>query len=194
MFSIGERKNYFSGFRSRILEVPAELHGRAVIVEAWGWIGSTGGFQVFGVARPNGRYTEEYVGDSASGRQAAHMLLGAGECEEVRIIRGHKMDGRWKVRFVDAMSVRPLSAMEKGGVSRFFQCPAPGTRIAVEFGDAGGRLVIYNERGQRVRVLDERNHRFGEVITIPDEQGLLAVERPNLKWGPMTKWSLRIQN
>ncbi|CAL9530229.1 hypothetical protein [Streptomyces sp. enrichment culture] len=165
MFGTGDRKNYFSGYKSRVLEVPEELRGRAVIVEAWRWSGSTGGFE-----------------------------LEPGQCEEVRLIRGYKMLGRWKVRFVDAMSAGPLPARVKGGASRFFQCPAPGTRIAAEFGDAGGRLGVYNEQGRCIRVLAGRSHRFDDVVTVPEVQGLLAVEGPELKWGPMTKWSLRVQN
>lgn len=192
--SLGERKNYFSGFRSRVLEIPEELRGRAVIAEAWGWIGSAGGFQVVGVTRPRGRYTEKTAGSAGVGRDVAHILVEPGQCEQVRIIRGYRMQGRWKVRFVDAMSVGPLSARAKGCASRFFQCPAPGTQIAAEFGDAGGRLGIYNEQGRCIRVLAGRSHRFDEVVTVPDVQGLLAVEGPELKWGPMTKWSLRIQN
>lgn len=196
MFGRGERKNYFSGYKSRILEIPEELRGRAVIVEARGWIGSSGGFEVVGVTRPGGRYTEQRAGYTGTGsRQATHILLEPGECEEVRIIRGHKMEGRWKVRFLDAMTVGPLPTEVSGTSTRLFQCPAPGTRIAAEFGNIGGRLAIYDERGRRTRVLAEREHRFDEVVTIPDEQGLLAVESTHGgKWGPISKWSLRIQS
>ncbi|MBL1081463.1 hypothetical protein JK359_05630 [Streptomyces actinomycinicus] len=191
MFGRGDRENYFSGYGSRVLEIPKELRGRAVIVEAWGWLGSGGGFQVVGVNRPGGRYTEKTAGESGAMREKAHILLGPGECDEVRIIRGWKMQGRWKVRFVDAMSVGPLPPKAQGGASRFFRCPAPGARISAEFGDAGGRLGIYDERGRCIRVLAGRGHRFDDVVTVPDVQGVLAVEGPELKWGPMTAWSLR---
>ncbi|POX55293.1 hypothetical protein C3489_10865 [Streptomyces sp. Ru71] len=104
------------------------------------------------------------------------------------------MSGRWKIRFLDAMSVGPLPPKAKGSASRFFQCPAPGTRLTAEFGDAGGRLGIYNEMGRCIRVLAGRSHRFDDVIVVPDVNGVLAIEGPELKGGPMTTWSLRIEN
>ncbi|WP_267889379.1 hypothetical protein [Streptomyces sp. NRRL B-3648] len=30
------------------------------------------------------------------------------------------------------------------------------------------------------------------TFTVPDAKGLLAVEGPELKWGPLTKWSLEV--
>ncbi|WP_146075300.1 hypothetical protein [Streptomyces sp. Ru71] len=95
---------------------------------------------------------------------------------------------------MDAMSVGPLPPKAKGSASRFFQCPAPGTRLTAEFGDAGGRLGIYNEMGRCIRVLAGRSHRFDDVIVVPDVNGVLAIEGPELKGGPMTTWSLRIEN
>ncbi|KOX05208.1 hypothetical protein ADL04_06930 [Streptomyces sp. NRRL B-3648] len=145
------------------MQVPEELHGRAVVVEAWGWLGSAGGFQVVGVTRPRGRYTEKRAGESGATREKAHILLEPGECEEVRIIRGTHMSGRWKVRFLDAMSVEAMPSKVRGGASRFFRCPARGTRIAAQFGDAGGRLGVYDERGRCTRVLAGRGHRFDDV-------------------------------
>ncbi|MBR8641299.1 hypothetical protein KEF29_23200 [Streptomyces tuirus] len=174
--------------------MPEELRERPVVIEAWGWIGSASGFEVVGVTEPRGRYTETYAGRSGSGREGAHILLEPGQCDSVRIMRGWKMSGRWKIRFLDATSMPPLPPKVKGGASRFFQCPAPGTRIAAEFGDAGGRLGIYNDKGRCVRVLAGRDHRFDDVVVVPDVKGVLAVERPELKWGPMTKWSLRVQS
>ncbi|MFI0810918.1 hypothetical protein [Streptomyces echinatus] len=186
-------ENYFSGYRSHVIEVPKELRGRPVVIEAWGWIASLG-FEVVGVTEPRGRYTEKYVGSSGIGRERAHILLEPGQCESVRILRGWKMSGRWKIRFLDAMSVGPLPPKVKGGASRFFQCPAPGSRLAVAFGDAGGRLGIYNEKGRCIRVLAGRGHRFDDLVVVPDVTGVLAVEGPELKWGSMTQWSLRIEN
>lgn len=191
---MGGQKSFFSGYRSRIVPVPDELRGRAVVVEAWGWLGSAGGFQVVGVTRPRGRYTEKRAGESGVMREKAHILLEPGECEELRIIRGTHMAGRWKVRFLDAMSVEAMPSKVRGGASRFFRCPAPGTRIAARFGDAGGRLGVYDERGRCIRVLAGRGHRFDDVVTVPDVKGLLAVEGPELKWGPLTKWSLEVVN
>ncbi|MET9759899.1 hypothetical protein ABZ016_12700 [Streptomyces sp. NPDC006372] len=164
-----------------------------MVIEAWGWIASLG-FEVVGVTEPRGRYTEQPAGSSGIGRERAHILLEPGQCESVRIMRGWKMSGRWKIRFLDAMSVGPLPPNIKGGASQFFQCPAPGTRLAVAFGDVGGRIGIYNEKGRCIRVLAGRGHRFDDVVTVPDVTGVLAVEGAELKWGPMTEWSLRTEN
>ncbi|WP_037672739.1 hypothetical protein [Streptomyces griseus] len=172
-----------SGYRSRVVGLPKQLRGRPVVIEAWGWIASPG-FEVVGVTEPRGRYTEKYAGSSGFGRERAHILLEPGQCESVRIMRGLKMSGRWKIRFLDAMSMGPLPPAAKGGASRFFQCPAPGTRIAARFGDSGGRLGIYNDKGRCVRVLAGRGHRFDDVVVVPEVHGVLAVERPESKWGP----------
>jgi hypothetical protein len=172
--------------------LPKELRRRPVVIETWGWIGSLG-FEVIGVTEPRGRYTERGLGSSGFGRERGHILLAPGECESVRIKRGWKMHGRWKVRFLDAMSVGELPREAQGGVSRVFQRPEPGTRLAVEFGDIGGRLAIYNEQGRCVRVLCGRSNRFRDVVVVPDAAGVLAVEGENLKWGAMHRWSLKVQ-
>jgi hypothetical protein len=195
MFGRSSAQNYFSGYASRVVEVPEELRGRPVVIEAWGWIGDAAGFAVVGVTEPRGRYTEKHAGSSGPmpGRKA-HILLEPGQCESVRIVRGWRMSGRWKIRFLDAMSVEPLPPGVKGTASRFFQCPAPGTRLVATFGDAGGRLGIYNEKGRCVRVLAGRGHRFDADVVVPDVEGVLAVEGPDMKWGPMTTWSLRTEH
>ena len=193
MFGRSDTENYFSGYGSRVVEVPKALHGRPVVIEAWGWIASLG-FEVVGLSEPEGRYTETHAGSSGIGREKSHILLAAGQYESVRIERGWKMSGRWKIRFAHALSVEPLPLEVKGSASRLFRRPAPGTRVAVEFGSAGGRLVLYNDKGKRIRTFTERGHRFSDVIVLPHEKGLLSVETPVARWGPMTPWSLRIEN
>ncbi|MFQ6144409.1 hypothetical protein ACLMNJ_15215 [Streptomyces seoulensis] len=195
VFSKNDREHYFSGYRSSTVEVPKKLRARPTLIEAWSWIGSGIGFKAVGVTSPGGRYTEKSLGESGVLRGKAHILFGPGECEEVRIIRGMNMVGRWKMRFADALSVEPLPPKATGKTSRVFQCPAPGTRLSARFGDVGGRLGVYDERGERVRVLAERGHRFDEMVTIPDVTGLLAVEGTLLQrdWGPMTEWTLRTE-
>ncbi|MFJ2650390.1 hypothetical protein ACIO1C_27170 [Streptomyces sp. NPDC087420] len=173
--------------------MPKKLRERPVRIEAWGRFPSMG-FKVVGVTEPGGRYTENHAGTSGIGRERAHILLVPGQCASVRIMRGWKMSGRWKIRFVDAMIAEPLPPKVKATVSQLFQCPAPGTRIAATFGDAGGRLAIYNEKGRRIATLTGREHRFDDVVVVPDVKGLLAVEGPESKWGPMTRWSLRTEN
>ncbi|WP_162931182.1 hypothetical protein [Streptomyces sporangiiformans] len=185
-------KAYFSGYGERVIPLPKELRRRPVVIETWGWIASLG-FEVIGVTEPRGRYTERGLGSSGIGRERGHILLAPGECESVRIQRGWKMRGRWKIRFLDAMSVGELPREAKGGVSRVFQRPEPGTRLAVEFGDKGGRLAIYNEEGRCVRVLCGRSNRFRDVVVVPDAAGVLAVEGETLKWGSMFPWSLKVQ-
>lgn len=185
-------KWYFSGYGERVIELPEELRRRPVVIEAWGWIGS-GSFQVIGVTSPRGRHTERELGSSGTGRERAHILLAPGECDAVRIKRGVKMSGRWKIRFLDAMSVEPLPAKVRGEASRLFQCPAPGTRLAVEFGDVGGRLAIYDDDGRCTRVLAGRRNRFRDVVVVPDAAGVLAVEGEELKWRAMNPWSLEVQ-
>ena len=194
MFGRSHTENYFSGYRSRVVEVPKELLNRPVVIEAWGWIASLG-FEVVGVTEPGGRYTEKHAGESGIGREKSHILLETGQCESVRIMRGLNMSGRWKIRFADAMSVGPLPPKVKGGASRLFQCPAPGTRIFAEFGDSGGQLILYNDKGKRIRTLAGREHRFNEVVVIPEVKGaLLAVGSMHTLWHPMRPWSLRIEN
>ncbi|QIQ03546.1 hypothetical protein [Streptomyces liangshanensis] len=174
------------------MAVPERLRGRPVRIEAWGWIGSLG-FEVVGVTEPQGRYTENDAGSSGIGREKSHILLVPGQCESVRIKRGWKMSGRWKIRFADAMPAEPLPPKAKGATSRLFRCPAPGTRLAVEFGDSGGRLTVYNEEGRRIATLAGREHQFNDAVVIPKVKGLLAVESTVAKWGPMTHWSLRTE-
>ncbi|MEV0495929.1 hypothetical protein [Streptomyces atratus] len=182
----------FSGYGERVIELSKELQRRAVVIEAWGWVGSLG-FEVIGVTEPAGRYTERPLGDSGIGREKGHILLAPGECEAVRIRRGWKMSGRWKVRFLDALSVGEFPLEARGGASRLFTCPAPGTKLAVEFGDGGGRLAIYNEAGRCVRVLAGRSNRFKDVVVVPAVAGVMAVEGEELKWGAMTPWSVKTQ-
>lgn len=185
-------ETYFSGYGERVIELPKELRRRAVVIEAWGWVGSMG-FEVIGVTEPAGRYTERPLGSSGMGREKGHVLLAPGECESVRIRRGWKMSGRWKVRFLDAMSVGELPVDARGRASRVFKCPEPGTRLAVEFGDTGGRLAIYNEAGRSVRVLAGRSNRFTDLVVVPDVAGVLAVEGESSKWGVMSPWSVKAQ-
>ncbi|MEU4462693.1 hypothetical protein AB0G20_03045 [Streptomyces sp. NPDC024017] len=55
-------------------------------------------------------------------------------------------------------------------------------------------VVLVHEKGRCIRVLAGRGHRFDDVVVVPDVSGVLAVRGPESNWGPMTSWSLRIEN
>lgn len=179
-----------SGRGEHEFKVPDGLPGKSVVMEAWAGMLSRG-FRVHGVRGTDQKVWDEFLGDSGLGRGRSHILLPVGVYSLLRVRGGVRKPGRWHIRWLPTQSLSELAAENTGDASHIFSLDTPGIRVAVEFGDAGGCLALYDRDGKQRRVVTQHTDKFRDVVTIPDA-GLVAVQGSSLKWGPMNPWSLRV--
>ncbi|MEV2234692.1 hypothetical protein AB0H69_39860 [Streptomyces phaeochromogenes] len=189
--SSGDDGLEFAGRGEHVLDVPDNLPGRRVILEAWTGLLSRG-YQMYGVRENGHQRKEEFLGRSGLGRGRAHCLFPAGIYSRIRFDGGVRSPGRWNIRFLSLNSLPELAAENTAEASRFFSVSTPGVELSVQFGSAGGVLALYSAEGKERQVLTKYDGRFEDVVTVP-RAGLLAVEGVGLSWGMMTAWSLKIR-